>query len=328
MVSDKDFLKFENSLFRPYFEKYIEYKRGKGEKVSHSTLIRLRKLNLDLNAYGILKITEPMVIELLSIENSVSETSRQCKVSDLRQFSEFLNTLGIESATVHPKYTRQVHVKFRPYIFTEDELERVVYATDHLPYGRRSHEHVRVYPIIIRILIGTGMRIGEVIALKVSDIDTDMGVIKAINCKNNVSRYIPVSDSLKEVLRAYINNQCFASDSNTPLFVSPYTQKAYSYDAMRYMFKKICINADLSCSGVKAPNIHSIRHTFCTRSLTKMLSLGMNLYTAVPIISAYVGHVNLKDTEKYIHFTEQDYLDFINKESRLRNLIPEVGSYD
>ncbi len=39
MITDKEFLAFSNGIFRPYFERYIEFKRGKGEKVSRSTLI-------------------------------------------------------------------------------------------------------------------------------------------------------------------------------------------------------------------------------------------------------------------------------------------------
>ena len=276
MVIDKEFLKFEKGLFRSYFEKYIEFKRGKGEKVARSTIIRLRMLNHDLNNYGVLKISEEMIEDLLSTEKNVSETTRQCRISDLRQFSEFLNIQGIESVSVDPKYSKRVQVKFRPYIFTEDELNRMVYCADHLPSGRRSNEHVKVYPVIIRILIGTGMRIGEVIALRISDIDTDNNVIKAVNCKNNVSRYIPMSDSLGEVLLTYINHHFFES-IDSPLFISPYTQQAYSYDAMKYMFKQICINAGIYLSDGKTPNIHSVRHTFCTRSLSKMLSSGLIL---------------------------------------------------
>ncbi|HZJ90567.1 MAG TPA: tyrosine-type recombinase/integrase [Oscillospiraceae bacterium] len=326
MTSNKDFLKFDNGVFKPYFVKYIDFKRGKGDKVSASTIQRLRVLNRDLNAYGVLKLDAVMIEQLLAPENSVSESSRQSRVSDLRQFSEFLNILGIKSDPVSSSYMRTVHCKFRPHIFTENELKRIVYSADHLSYGCRSHEHVRVYPVIIRILIGTGMRIGEVLQLKASDVDIDNGVIQAVNCKGNVSRYIPMADSLAEVLRYYISSRCFES-LDLPLFISPYTQQAYSYDAMRYMFKKLCIDADVYTFAGKTPNIHSIRHTFCTRSLEKMLSSGMSLYVAVPILAAYVGHVNLRDTEKYIHFTEQDYQQFIQSESSLRGLIPEVD-YD
>ena len=45
MITDKEFLAFQDGIFKPYFEKYIEFKRGKGEKVSPSALIRLRSLN-------------------------------------------------------------------------------------------------------------------------------------------------------------------------------------------------------------------------------------------------------------------------------------------
>lgn len=41
MNTDKEFLAFQDGIFKPYFEKYIEFKRGKGEKVSHSALMRL-----------------------------------------------------------------------------------------------------------------------------------------------------------------------------------------------------------------------------------------------------------------------------------------------
>ena len=58
MINDKDYLKFEEGFFKPYFEKFIEFKRGKGEKVAQSTMIRLRKLNNALNNYHVNYISE------------------------------------------------------------------------------------------------------------------------------------------------------------------------------------------------------------------------------------------------------------------------------
>ena len=56
-----------------------------------------------------------------------------------------------------------------------------------------------------------------------------------------------------------------------------------------------------------------------------MLNRGLDIYSAIPIQAAYVGHVNYIDTEKYIHFTEQGHEDFVWKESFLGALIPEVA---
>ena len=77
MINDKEFQKFEEGFFKPYFEKYIEFKRGKGEKVSNSTLIRLRKLNNSLNNYHAVRITEQMILDVLAPRDGLSEIERQ-----------------------------------------------------------------------------------------------------------------------------------------------------------------------------------------------------------------------------------------------------------
>ena len=325
MINDKEFLKFEEGFFKPYFAKFIEFKRGKGEKVAQSTMIRLRKLNNSLNCYHVSHISEQMVEELLAPRGGLSESERQYMTSSLRQFCSFLTLLGIDAAIVPPKYMRAARSEFRPHIFSDNELHRLASAADALPPARRSSVHQQVYPVLVRLLIGTGMRIGEVLALTRADVDPSNGVINVINGKNGVSRYIPVADSLKKILHDYAETIDMA-EGNKPFFTSSYTGEHLTYSAMKYMFPKLFRAAGIYMADGKTPNIHSIRHTFCTRSLEKMLESGMDVYTAVPILAAYVGHVNYMDTEKYIHFTEQGHEDFVQKESSLGSLFPEVGN--
>lgn len=323
MINDKEFLKFEEGFFKPYFEKFIEFKRGKGEKVASSTLIRLRKLNNSLNQYQTNQISEKMIRELLAPHNGLSEIERQYMASSLRQFCSFLVLLGVNAAAVPPKYMKITRCEFRPYIFSDEELHRLVVVADSLSPSYRTKSHQQVYPVLVRMLIGTGMRIGEVLALKRGDVDPINGVVKVINGKNGVSRYIPVSDSLKTVLSSYAET-IDMSDGGKPFFISSYTGGHLTYDAMKYMFPKMFKAAGIYMADGRTPNIHSIRHTFCTRSLEKMLDSGMNIYTAIPILATYVGHVNYMDTEKYIHFTERGHKDFIEKEASLGSVFPEV----
>ena len=325
MINDKEFLKFEEGFFKPYFAKFIEFKRGKGEKVAQSTMIRLRKLNNSLNCYNVSHISEQMVEELLAPRGGLSESERQYMTSSLRQFCSFLTLLGIDAAIVPPKYMRAARSEFRPYIFSDNELHRLASAADALPPARRPSVHQQVYPVLVRLLIGTGMRIGEVLALTRADVDPSNGVINVINGKNGVSRYIPVADSLKKILHDYAETIDMA-EGNKPFFTSSYTGEHLTYSAMKYMCPKMFRAAGIYMADGKTPNIHSIRHTFCTRSLEKMLESGMDVYTAVPILAAYVGHVNYMDTEKYIHFTEQGHTDFLQKESSLGSLFPEVDN--
>lgn len=323
MIKDKEYSTFENGIFKPYFEKYIEFKRSKGEKVARSTLISLRQLNNLLNQYDKLEITTEMIEEILSPKDHISPHRRKTLITNLRQFSEFLQVLQIPSQSVNSSYYQAVEQKFKPYIFSKENLKKLLCVTDKLPKANRSNHHTIVYPVLIRILIGTGMRISEVLALKVSDIDCQKGIIKVTNSKNNVSRLIPLSDSLIKAVNNYLDN-IIDQPGDSSLFISPYTQKAYSYDAVKYMFQKICKLAGIYTEDNKLPNIHSLRHTFCTYSLEQMLENGMDIYSAIPILAAYVGHVNLIDTERYIHFTNTHYQDFIEQEKTLEQLVPEV----
>lgn len=325
MLNDKEFITFQEGIFKKYFEKYILFKRGKGEKVTRSTLIRLRLLNQALNqSCDSLEINRDVVEFILHKKENESASTQNLRISDFRQFSAFLRSLGIDSYDIPRKYTKKSYVPFRPYIFSETELMAITTAADQLPKGVRSQTHCVAYPIIIRILIGTGMRIGEVLSLKIQDVDIGNQLFIVYKSKKNISRYVPMSKTLSAAVEKYLAMIQHRHEPQQYLFVSPYTGTGYSYCAMKYMFRKIYSAVGVRTSQRKLPRIHDLRHSFCTASLNRMLDSGMNLYIAVPILAAYVGHVNLTDTERYIHLTEHGYGEFIKKEASLRTLIPEV----
>lgn len=261
---------------------------------------------------------------LLKGKDTERETLRAMRVSDLRQFNAFLKTLGIHAYQISNKYMKKVHVAFKPYIFSAEELSKITEASDHLKPSRRSSNYLTAYPVLLRILIGTGMRIGEVLSLRIKDVDTINRLLVVYQSKNNVSRYVPMSDSLSVIILDYVSGLAHRHNSEQYLFVSPYTGTRYSYTAMKYMFKKIFAESGVRTPRGRLPRIHDIRHSFCTLSLDRMLDSGMDLYVAVPVLAAYVGHVNLRDTERYIHLTEHGYDEFVRREGALKTLIPEV----
>jgi integrase/recombinase XerD len=329
MITDKEFLAFQGGIFKPYFEKYIEFKRGKGEKVSHSALIRLKVLNESLNkCRSPLEIDRNTIELLLQEKDTEQEASRALRVSDLRQFNAFLKGLGIDAYQIPDKYMKKVYVAFKPYIFSVEELSKIVEASDHLKPSRRSSNYLTVYPVLVRILIGTGMRIGEVLSLRIKDVDATNRLLVVYQSKNNVSRYVPMSDSLSVVTLDYVSGLAHRYNPEQYLFASPYTGTCYSYSAMKYMFKKIFVETGVRTPEGKLPRIHNFRHSFCTLSLNKMLDSGIDLYVAIPVLAAYVGHVKLTDTERYIHLTENAYDEFVRREGVLKTLIPEVDEYE
>jgi integrase len=97
----------------------------------------------------------------------------------------------------------------------------------------------------VRILIGTGIRIGEALSLRIKDVDVTNRLIVIYQSKNNVSRYVPMSDSLSAVALDYVSGLLYRHNVEQYLFVSRYTGTCYSYDAMRHIFKKIFAEAGI-----------------------------------------------------------------------------------
>jgi histidinol-phosphate/aromatic aminotransferase/cobyric acid decarboxylase-like protein len=111
----------------------------------------LKSLNALLNQYNSLGITPHMIEKVLAPEGITNHTRREM-TSQLRQFSDFMNSLGILCSPVPKKYANFERSEFRPYIFSQDEIDRILYETDHLSNGIRCNNHKEVYPILIRIL--------------------------------------------------------------------------------------------------------------------------------------------------------------------------------
>jgi integrase/recombinase XerD len=320
---------FTNGIFKPYFVKFIELKRGKGEKVTDSTLYVIKTINNGLSIFNSPVITKEMADVVLVRKKEHDGKLNANLISTFRQFSLFMAMFFPETYVIPPKYLRVQRKQFHSFIFTDEELRKLTNAADNFATNSSRLKRclsILPHPFIVRMLIGTGMRIGEILALNVEDIDTEKRVVRVVNGKNGVSRFIPISGSLTIEMRYYLSH--IPRSGSEPLFMSPYTNKHYSYDAMRYFIQETFKEAGIKPRNGEKPKIHSFRHTFCTKSIGRMMSSGMNFYSALPILSAYMGHVNTFDTEKYIKFTETSFEGVLNQETLLAELIPEVNDED
>ncbi|MBQ9001081.1 MAG: tyrosine-type recombinase/integrase [Eggerthellaceae bacterium] len=316
-------LDFADGPYRSYLGLFVRYKRGKGEQGGRNLLSACKKISVGLadepDASG---LDERAVRALLAPLEGESDTAREYRVSVMRQFCAFLNTLGVPCWKVPARYFTAPKPEFRPYIFSDGEVSALLAAADSLlPFKRRAKGGEVVYPVLVRLLLSSGLRISEALALEVDDFDAESGVLDVVNSKNGVSRAVPLGDGMSSRLVCYVRG---LERGAGPLFMSPYTGRAYSGDGVRYMFEKLYDAAGIRTEAGRRPRVHDCRHWFCTRSLDKMLASGMSVYEAVPILAAYVGHVNYADTEKYIHLTRTDHAEFLAMEADLGSLIPKA----
>lgn len=153
-----------------------------------------------------------------------------------------------------------------------------------------------------------GLRVSEIVNLKIKDIDSDRMQIFIEKAKGKKDRYVNLSPVLLDILRSYIRN--YKPKPVTYLFESDYSQNAYPTRTVQQIFS----NAKIKAGIKKDVGIHSLRHSFATHLLEKG--------TDIRYIKEILGHFNIKTTERYLHVARQK---LINIKSPLDDLVEKQG---
>lgn len=144
---------------------------------------------------------------------------------------------------------------------------------------------------IVEIAVETGMRRGEILSLKLDQVDLERREIRLTVTKTKRPRVIPLSDRAVAVLVA------IASDRpHGYVFINPTTNKPYT--SVKKAFGSACQKA-----GITNFRFHDLRHTFASWSVQG----GADLYR----LSRILGHTNLQMTTRYAHLSTQDLHDLV-----------------
>lgn len=252
--------------------------------------------------------------------------STQCgRISLLRGLAEYMNRVGY-SAYVYPKSMVTVdRYAYIPYIFSSDEMKRIFEVCDHYPPNDSTPNRHLVMPLLFRMLYGCGLRISEAVHLTQQDVDLNKGCLYIRNTKFNKERILPMAESLTERCREYFETVEIGKKGNPFFFPSPYGGY-YSESTLYKLFRVVLHQAGISHLGRgKGPRIHDLRHVFAVNCLKKWVRGGKNLNNCLPYLSAYLGHEDLRGSQRYLRLTADLYPDITSTiEKTCSYIIPEM----
>jgi len=213
-------------------------------------------------------------------ENGVQPRSINRKISTLKTFFKYLEREELIDANPMLKVVGPKASKNLPLFVKENEikllLEEVTFDEGFI--GKRDK-------LIIEIFYLTGMRLTELINIKLTDLDFHNKSIKVIG-KRNKERIIPLSDSILTSIQSFINE----FDLKEFLITNSKGNKVYSKLVYRVVRKYL---SKITSINKKSP--HILRHTFATH----MLNNGADINA----IKDLLGHSNLNATQVYTHNT-------------------------
>jgi len=304
-----------HGVYAELIQQYVDYKRSRGYKMIdvESRLRRFDRLTIERDETEI-GISRELFCAWEKLNPTESVTNRQTRVGYLRGFSRYLSLLGYDSYL--PK-SRKVHSSFVPHIYSKQEMAAIFKECDKLGFYHGRFNSLRgVMPSIIRMLYGTGIRIGEALKLCHKDVDLDTGVLTLRECKNGQDRIVPMSLSLIEICKDYVAYKESLNISVKPdaFFFSSAEGKKCRVTSIGRIFRAVLQRAGI-CAGMnsKSPRLHDIRHTFCVDSLVKLSETGKDLYNSLPLLMTYMGHKTLSATNRYVRMTQQMFPSLISK---------------
>ena len=229
----------------------------------------------------------------------LSARSLARKISTLKAFFRYLNTrFDIENISIDLRFPRLE--KKLPRYLTEDEIKRLFMQAekDRSALGERNR-------IMLYLMYVSGMRVTELIQLKTSDIQFDMGMLH-VQGKGGKQRVVPISQPMCAMLSTYIQQvhpQLTKKQISNFLFPVMYAKKIRSLS--RQSFWNIIKKIWKKTGSKKEVSPHQLRHSLATH----MLKNGADLRS----LQMLLGHENVSTVQIYTHVEKGHLRDVYDK---------------
>ena len=273
-----------------YIEKGLSQNTVKAYEADISAFINWIKENTKLKLKDIKEENINKYISYL-FELNLKSSSVNRKISSIKSLYMFLVKKNILKNSPINEVIAPKQEKYLPFSMSEDEVDKLLNSP------KPSNKIEKRDKAMIEMLYATGMRISELVNLKITDIDTQRCVVKVLG-KGSKERLIPFGEAALESLNAYLSDR--EESSSKEIFLSNRRTKI-SRIAFWHRIKLYLSRENLKNSI----SPHTLRHAFATH----LLNRGADLRS----VQLLLGHSDLSTTQIYTHIAKQRLSDVLKK---------------
>jgi len=276
---------------------YVRHKQAIGMRFQTEA----RTLKSFCKFIGNVPLTDVSREEVLSFLKGRTPISRfwERKHTVLKGFYKFAIARGFVNRSPLPLTIAKPQTIFVPYIYSRAELRRLFDAIPAID-NCRCLIAPDTFRILLLVLYGTGLRIGEALSLRISDIDFRAGTLLIRESKFYKTRLLPIGKDLLCVLKSYVKDR--PNDNDGPAFQSRHSKKISLKNA-ECAFVRLRHHAGIargSGNSRNQPRLHDLRATFAVHRLVSWYRNGEDVQTLLPQLSTYLGHAHISGTQRYL----------------------------
>lgn len=250
-----------------------------------------KQLISDVNKISTSNI-EKYLIYLNNYEYTITSIAR--KLTTIKAFHNYLYQRGITKNNVAEAIDRPKIKKALPKVLTVEQVDALldIKCTTAFDYRNKA---------MLELLYATGLRISELLSLKLNDVDMENCVVRCLG-KGNKERIVPIGEYVLFYLTKYLEQRPKLSKNKRSeyLFLNSLGGKLSRFSffkLIKRLLQEKNINADVSP--------HTLRHSFATH----MLEYGADLRT----IQELLGHSDIATTKIYTHISNNKIKEEYNK---------------
>jgi integrase/recombinase XerD len=186
------------------------------------------------------------------------------------------------------------------------QIAKMLALASALAPTRQSPLRPAVMRIALVLLYTSGLRLGELLRLKLDDVDLQAGVLRIRESKFHKSRWVPLSPSAKTELRTYLTaRQARGMNmrASAPLLCNrQHGWRPYSAGGMQHALRALFNAAKIRNPQGRCPRVHDVRHAFAVEALRRWYAEHADVQVNLPKLALYMGHVSIASTAYYLRW--------------------------
>jgi integrase/recombinase XerD len=281
--------------------KYVDLKQSMGMRFRSERYI-LKALHRRVGDVHLTEVSTEAVATFLAGRGPVTATWLN-KHRALRRFYEHWISRGQIIRSPVPTAVPRVAQYFVPHVYSNDELRRLLAAVDENQARRGCQISAPTFRVLLLLLYGAGLRIGEALNLTSEDADLRSGLLLIRESKFYKSRQLPLGPTLVHHLVEYVDR---ARGQPARVQAMPFfaTTRGTSISTAMARLNFAVLRQGAGVHGrpgaLSAPRLHDLRHSFAVNRLLAWYREGADVQRLLPQLSTYLGHRRIASTQRYL----------------------------